>query len=50
LYESPSFYRVFGYSEEDTINKNIFHFVHPDDVERVVNEFSRGLEKVVYLI
>lgn len=45
IYESPSFYRVFGYSEEDTINKNIFHFVHPEDVERVIAEFTRGLEK-----
>ena len=45
IYESPSFYRVFGYSEEETINQNIFNFVHPVDVERVVAEFTRGLEK-----
>ncbi|MEI6880597.1 MAG: PAS domain S-box protein [Bacteroidota bacterium] len=45
IYESPSFYRVFGYTEDETLNQNIFHFVHPEDMPKVIAEFNRGIEK-----
>ena len=43
VYESPSFFRIFGYSEKEIIGKNIFDFVHPDDIASVSEEFGRGL-------
>ncbi|MCF8254154.1 MAG: PAS domain S-box protein [Bacteroidia bacterium] len=44
-YESPSFYRVFGYDEEEVVGKSIFSFIHQDDVERVQIEFKKGVVK-----
>ncbi|MCX6186687.1 MAG: PAS domain S-box protein, partial [Bacteroidetes bacterium] len=44
-YESPSFYRQFGYTEDEIINNNIFHFIHPEDTTRVIAEFFKGMEK-----
>lgn len=43
VYESPSFFRIFGYSEKEIIGNNIFNFVHPDDIALVSEEFGRGL-------
>lgn len=45
IYESPSFYRVFGYTVDETLNQGIFHFVHPEDMQRVIAEFNRGIDK-----
>lgn len=45
VYESPSFFRIFGYEENDVIGHNIFEFVHPDDFGIVQKEFQLGLEK-----
>lgn len=39
-YESPSVYRIFGYTEEDLINKNALSFVHPDDVDATINKLK----------
>lgn len=43
-YESPSFYRLFGY-EELLVGRNVFEFIHPDDIEYTRQELKRGLEK-----
>ncbi len=45
IYESPSFYRIFGYEENDVKNKTIFELIHPEDVEHAIVEFQKGLEK-----
>ncbi len=45
VYESPSFFRIFGYEENEVIGHNIFEFVHPDDFGIVQNEFQLGLER-----
>jgi len=42
-YVSPSFFRLFGYSQE-LIGKNIFEFLHPDDLQTAISEFQRGIE------
>jgi CheY-like chemotaxis protein len=43
-YESPSVERVLGYKPVELIGMNAFQFVHPDDVQRVVEVFSRGVK------
>lgn len=45
IYESPSFYRIFGYEENDVKNKSIFELIHPEDVQHALAEFKKGLEK-----
>ncbi|MFZ4798330.1 MAG: PAS domain S-box protein [Bacteroidia bacterium] len=45
VYESPSFFRIFGYDEKDVIGNSIFNFVHPDDIALVSEEFGRGLSE-----
>lgn len=42
-YESPAFYRLFGYREEDVLGKNGFDFVHPDDLQRTMAIFRERL-------
>ena len=39
-YESPSFYRMFGYQPEEIIGKNAFDFIHPEDIEIVLGSVS----------
>jgi len=41
MYESPSFYRTFGFEESEILGKNAFGFIHPEDVEPTIAEFSR---------
>lgn len=43
LYESPSFYRSFGYNENEIIGRSAFELVHPDDLEIVTQAFSELL-------
>lgn len=45
VYESPSFFRIFGYDENEVIGHNIFEFIHPDDFGIVQKEFQLGLER-----
>jgi PAS domain S-box-containing protein len=45
IYESPSFYRTFGYKEKDVIGKSIFDFIHPNDIETAYAEFFKGLDR-----
>jgi PAS domain S-box-containing protein len=42
-YSSPSFFRIFGYEETEIIGKNIFDFIHNDDIELVSKVFGNGL-------
>jgi PAS domain S-box-containing protein len=42
-YESPSFYRAFGYREEQVIGHNVFSFLHPEDIEKVAQAFQATL-------
>jgi PAS domain S-box-containing protein len=44
LYESPSFYRMFGYEETDVIGKNAFEFVHQEDIESTLSSFTTLVE------
>ena len=43
-YLSPSVERVLGYEAEELIGEVGFDYVHPDDVEEAMMEFSRTLE------
>lgn len=43
-YMSPSFYRMFGYNEGSLLGKNVFEFVHPEDVEKAMQEFDHGIQ------
>ncbi|HYG14194.1 MAG TPA: PAS domain-containing protein, partial [Bacteroidia bacterium] len=45
VYESPSFYRTFGYKEEEVLGKNIFNFIHPEDIEKAAYELTKGVER-----
>lgn len=40
LYISPSVERVLGYNQEELIEKNLFYYIHPDDVPQVINVFT----------
>jgi PAS domain S-box-containing protein len=40
LYASPSIERVLGYKPEEMIGGNVFDLVHPNDAERVREEFA----------
>ncbi len=43
-YQSPSFKRVFGYKPEEVIDKNVFEFIHPDDVPGVTRILARVIQ------
>jgi diguanylate cyclase (GGDEF)-like protein/PAS domain S-box-containing protein len=43
LYESPSIERILGYEPQELVDKNAFEYVHPDDLERVLEVFAEGL-------
>ena len=40
-YQSPSLERVLGYKPEETVGKNAFDFMHPDDSPKVRENFAR---------
>lgn len=40
LYESPAFFRLFGYDESEINGKVAFDFVHPDDLSFVKETFT----------
>ncbi|MBN1577577.1 MAG: PAS domain S-box protein [Chitinispirillaceae bacterium] len=44
LYESPSYYRIMGYSAESRIGQNTFELVHPEDRQHLQNLFAGLLE------
>lgn len=43
LYESPSVERFLGYKAEDMIGRNVFDFVHPEDLPRVMRLIEGAL-------
>jgi len=43
LYESPSVYRVLGYTTEELIGRNAFSMIHPFDVPKVMPVFMLAL-------
>jgi PAS domain S-box-containing protein len=49
-YGSPSIERVLGYVPEDFLNKNVFEFVHPDDVPKLSGIFARGIQIPDYIV
>lgn len=45
IYKSPSFYRLFGYEEDEVIGKNLFDFIHPSEVVNTMTNLQRGIYK-----
>ncbi len=44
-YQSPSVERIMGYAPEEMEGDNTFDYVHPDDRERVLQEFMEGMQE-----
>jgi diguanylate cyclase (GGDEF)-like protein/PAS domain S-box-containing protein len=42
-YASPAFERILGYDPGEASGKNVFDFVHPDDLSRVLEETERAI-------
>jgi len=42
-YQSPSGERLLGYTMEELAGKNAFEFVHPEDLEKLLNTFTQGI-------
>jgi len=43
-YISPSVERMTGYKPEELTGKYLFDFIHPDDAESLLSDFSKGIE------
>ena len=43
IYQSASIKQVLGYEETETIGRNLFEFVHPDDIAMVAFEMEKAL-------
>jgi len=43
-YVSPSHKRILGYDDDDLVGKRVFDFVHPEDLARVLDTFTEGLQ------
>ena len=39
-YQSPAIERMLGYSSEELVGKNVFDYVHPDDLQRIQMAFA----------
>lgn len=44
-YLSPSLERASGYKEAHRMGRNVFDYLHPDDVEAVMGAFARGMRE-----
>ena len=42
---SPSHKNILGYEEEDLTGRKVFEFIHPEDLARVLDIFTEGLQK-----
>lgn len=40
-YVSPNYFSILGYSETDLVGKCAYYFMHPDEVDFLVNEFKK---------
>jgi len=43
LYESVSIEQILGFKKEELIGKNAFEYVHKDDRNKVIEEFTKGI-------
>ncbi|MFB2838498.1 PAS domain S-box protein [Floridanema evergladense] len=43
-YESPSVEKVLGYASADLVEKNIFEYIHPDDVTNALRTFTNTIQ------
>src|SRR5262249_25587920 len=43
-YVSPSVNRVLGYQTDEWLRRNVFEFIHPDDLQAVVEALKRGID------
>ncbi|MFB2877974.1 PAS domain S-box protein [Floridanema aerugineum] len=43
-YESPSVEKVLGYASADLVGKNIFEYIHPDDVTNALRTFTNTIQ------
>src|SRR5215468_12439327 len=43
LYNSPAVHPVLGYAPEELLGRSAFEFVHPDDVDPVLERFGQAL-------
>lgn len=39
-YESPAFYRIFGYSDGEVVGRSLFELIHPEDLPHAKAAFS----------
>ncbi|KAF0142151.1 MAG: PAS/PAC sensor signal transduction histidine kinase [Stygiobacter sp.] len=44
MYYSASVEKILGYTENELKGKNVFSFIHPDDVDRVLELFYKAVE------
>lgn len=44
-FSNPQLEKVLGLRPEDTIGKNIFDFIHPDDIHRAALEYAETVQK-----
>jgi PAS domain S-box-containing protein len=44
-YQSPSVERILGYSPEETVGETVWEYIHPDDRERVIEQFEGWIDE-----
>ena len=44
-YTSPSIKQVFGYEVDELIGQPSYNFIHPDDLQKALNTFNKGVEQ-----
>jgi len=44
-YQSPAVERTFGYKTDELIGRNLFEFLHPDDIPTLKREFAKFIKK-----
>jgi PAS domain S-box-containing protein len=42
-YESPAIEEVLGYRPDELVGQNAFSYVHPEDLEEVIDAFAEGI-------
>ncbi|MFI5237374.1 MAG: PAS domain-containing protein, partial [Ignavibacteriales bacterium] len=43
IFYNASVTRILGYSEDELLNKNVFEFIHPDDIDGVLELFNKAI-------
>jgi PAS domain S-box-containing protein len=43
-FQSPSIERVLGYDPDEMVSHEVFEYIHPEDREQAIEEFSKGIE------